>query len=258
MYFQFGSGDLYLNPNAGNLAANPTPVRPFTIQDVKIESKGKIESLRGSLQYPDDTATGDKDGTFEFSMGRVDYFLMNQIVNADVVAVGGVSVAVDTVTIAATVTPTFPATGTFKEDLGVTWIVPGATQPQQMKLATGTPTTGEYTEALGVYTFAAADVTTGGTVSIACAYAQTTIGATYQVNNQSQGYGPAFEAFIVDKYQGVTSTGAPVYSCVRLYAAKTSDVGKDNKRSGYSMVSLKGAFFASPSGRVIDYFSNNG
>jgi len=258
MFFQFGSGDLYLNPNAGNLAANPTPVKPFTIQDVKVESKCKIEQLRGSDQYPDDTATGDKDGTFEFSMGRVDYFLMNQVFNADTVVVGGTSVAVDTVTIAASLTPTFPATGTFSEDLGVAWVAPNASHPKNMEKVTGTPATGEYAEALGVYTFAAADVTTGGTVSIACAYAQTTIGATYQVNNQSQGYGPSFEAFIVDKYQPVQASGVPVYSCVRLYAAKTSDVGKDNKRSGYSMVSLKGAFFASPSGRVIDYFSNNG
>ena len=258
MYFQFGSGDLYLNPNAGNLAANPTPVRPFTIQDVKIESKGKIESLRGSMQYPDDTATGDKDGTFEFSMGRVDYFLMNQIVNADVVAVGGSRWQWIPLRLRLPSPRHFRQLVRLRKTLALHGLRPGQRSHSRMKLATGTPTTGEYTEALGVYTFAAADVTTGGTVSIACAYAQTTIGATYQVNNQSQGYGPAFEAFIVDKYQGVTSTGAQVYSCVRLYAAKISDVGKDNKRSGYSMVSLKGAFFASPSGRVIDYFSNNG
>src|ERR1700744_355512 len=119
MYIQFGSGLLFLNPNAGNLATDPTPVRPFTLQDVKFEQKGKIESLKGQYQYPDDTATGDKDGTFEFSMGRKDYFLLNQIFNADVVAAGGTSVALSPATaIPATpfhITPTIPGSGTIGE-----------------------------------------------------------------------------------------------------------------------------------------------
>src|SRR5580692_11542577 len=86
---QFGSALIFCNPNAGNLATNPSPVRPFTIQDVKLEMKGKLEQLRGQNQYPDDTATGDKDGTFEFSMGQRDYNFLNQIFLADVTAAGG-------------------------------------------------------------------------------------------------------------------------------------------------------------------------
>jgi hypothetical protein len=248
---------LYLRPNAGNLAASPTPVKPFTIQDVKLGMKGKIEMLRGQNQYPDDTATGDKDGTFEFSMGRKDYFLLNQIFNADTVTVGGTSVALDSnVTILATLTPTYPASGTFAEDLGVTWFKPGATTPIQMPLGSSTPAAGSYYQTGGAYSFNAADVTTGGTVTIACSYTQTTIGSTFQVNNQGQGFGPAFEAFIVDQYQPVMSSSIPIYSAIRLYAAKISDVEMDNKRSGYATCSLKGSYYASANGRVIDLYSN--
>lgn len=253
-YIQFGSGLIFLNPNAGNLAAAPAPVKPFTIQDVKIEQKGKIEMLRGQNQYPDDTATGDKDGTFEFSMGRKDYYLLNQIFNADVVTVGGTTVAPNELhAIGASIVIVPPSSGTFVEDLGVTW-------NGKVMIPVTTPTnTGEYhcAQATGTYTFLAADVTAAGNVMISYAYSQTTVGFTYQVNNQVQGYGPAFEAFVVDTYQPKGTGAAPIFSAVRLYAAKISDVGlMDNKRSGYAMVSLKGSYYAAASGRVIDLYSN--
>jgi len=251
-YIQFGSGLLYLNPNAGNLATNPTPVRPFTLQDIKIGLKGKIEALRGQYQFPDDTATGDKDGSFEFSIGRRDFFMLNNIFNSDTVTTGGVSAATSVQTIAASITITPPASGTFGEDLGV---VLTSNNKEFTKVTTG-PSAGQYTVSAGVYTFNSTDVANGGSVSIAYTYTQSTIGSTYQVNNQVQGWGPAFEAFILDTYQPIMSSGVPVYSCVRLYAAKISDVEIDNKRSGYGMLSLKGAFFTSSSGRVIDFYSN--
>jgi hypothetical protein len=250
----FGSGLLYLNPNAGNLATNPTPVKPFTIQDVKVGLKGKIEALRGQNQFPDDTATGDKDGTFEFSMGRRDFFLLNQIFNADTTTAGGNAVYPNfSVTAATTVTIVPPASGAFVEDLGVTYAASG----KEFQKLTTAPAVGQYecNNSTGVYTFAAGDA--GVTVLISYLYSQTTAGGTtYQVNNQIQGYGPAFEAFLLDTYQPVMSSGIPVYSTIRLYAAKISDVEIDNKRGGYGMVSLKGSYFASPSGRVIDFYSN--
>lgn len=255
MFIQFGSGLLFLNPNAGNLATNPTPVRPFTLQDVKIDSKGKIEELKGQNQYPDDTAVGDRSGTFEFSMGRQDYFLLNQIVNADVQAAGGNSVTLTPATAIPTtpfqITPTVPGSGTFLKDLGV---VNAANNQPFERLASGTPGAGQYTVAAGVYTFSSADNVSGISVIIAFAYSLVSTGATFEVNNQLQGYGPSFEAFLVDTYQPQSG----VYSAVRLYAAKISDVSKDNKRSGYSMLALKGSFYAAPSGRVIDLYSNVG
>ena len=252
-YIQIGSGKLYLNPNAGNLAVNPTPVKPFTLQDVKIDDKGTIKKLLGQNNRPDDTATVDKDGTFEFSMGRKDYGLLNQIWNADVVATGGTSVVVTPATaIPATpfhITPTVPGSGTAAEDLG---LVNAANNTQFTKVASG-PVAGQYTYAAGVYTFSSADNVSGISVIISMSYTLTA-GNTYQVNAQNQGYGPSIEIFIVDDYQPV----AGVYSTVRLYAAKVSDVSTSNKRADYAMVDVKGAWFLNAAGRAIDYYSNVG
>ncbi len=255
-YIQFGSGILLLNPNAGNLVTNYTPVKPLTIQDVKIEQKGKIESLLGQNQYPDDTATGDKTGTFEFAMGRNDYFLLNEIFNADTVATGGTSVVYNEVhAIPATpyqITPTPPGSGTFATDLGVTVTL---NNQEMVRLPSGTPAAGQYTVTAGVYLFSAADHTSALSVAISYSYTLAA-GNTYQINNQVQGYGPAFEAYLVETYEPVGAAGSYVYSVVRLYAAKISDVSKDNKRSGYSMIGLKGSYYASANGRVIDFYSN--
>jgi hypothetical protein len=242
-------------PNAGNMATNPTPVKPLTIQDIKIGQKGKIEMLRGQNQYPDDTATGDKDGTFEFSMGRRDFNLLNQIFNADTVTAGGISVYPNFSTaILATITIVPPATGTFKTDLGVTM---AATNKELQCSGLVVPNAGQYgVTSAGVYTFNSTDVTAGGNVLISYSYSQTTIGTTFQVNNQVQGFGPAFEAFIVDTYQPVLSSTVPVYSTIALYAAKISDVEIDNKRSGYGMIALKGSYYVGAGNRVIDFFSN--
>lgn len=255
-YIQFGSGLLFCSPNAGNLAANPTPVKPLTLQDIKIGMKGKIESLRGQNQFPDDTATGDKDGTFEFGIGRRDFFLLNQLFNADTSAAGGNAVmpnfaaAVPSPSGPYTITITPPASGTFVEDLGVTYAANGKVF---QKVASVTAA-GQYSVSSGTYTFYSADA--GANVLISYLYSQTGTGYLYQVNNQVQGYGPAFEAFILDTYEPVMVSGVPVYSTIRLYAAKISDVELDNKRSGYGGFSLKGSYYASPSGRVMDFFSN--
>ncbi len=254
-YIQIGSGLLFLNPNAGNLATNPTPVKPFTLQDVKIDAKGTIKELMGQYQWPDDTAVVDKKGTFEFSMGRKDWQLIQQIFNADTTATGGTSVAVSPATAIPaspyTITPTIPGSGTASEDLGV---VNAATNAPFIKV-TSAPAAGQYSYSAGVYTFSSADHTSGISVIIAMSYTITTPGTTFQINNQTQGYGPAFEAFIVDNYQPASSS---IYSAVRLYAAKISDVSITNKRADYAMVDLKGSFFANSSGQVLAAYSNVG
>lgn len=253
-FIQFGAGIVYLSPVSGNLAVNPTPVRPFTIQDVKISlGKGKIESLRGQYQYPDDTATGDKDGTFEFQMGRIDFNFLNQTFNADTTTTGGTSVVSSPITaIPATpfhITPTIPGSGTWTADLGVY----NANGYNQFTRVASGPTAGQYSVSAGVYTFSSADNVSGISVVIAFSFNVTT-GSTYQVNNQTQGWGPVCEMFIQETYQPVNG----IFSAIHLLAAKISDADLDNKRSGYGMVSIKGSYYAGSTGRVADYYTNVG
>lgn len=260
-YIQFGSGRLYLNPNAGNLATNPTPLQGMTIQDVQIDMTGDVKELKGSSQFPDDVAAGDKKGTGKFAIGRKDLELFNQIFFADTIATGGTSVAPNEshsipATTPYTVVVTPPNSGTFSVDLGVNYAASGIAL---VKVGTS-PATGQYSVAEGTYTFAAGDQGVG--VIISYAYTITGSGATYQVNNQALGYGPQVEMWLVDTYQpkNVGSAGAPVYeyNVIRIYAAKVTKLTIGNKRADYSIPEIDFSYFQSPSGRVIDMFSVNG
>jgi len=256
-YIQFGSALIWINPNSGNLATNPTPVKPYTIASLEIDQSADTKELRGQSQFPDDTARSDIKSTFKFSMGRTDYFLLNQAVYADVTTTGGISVSpneahtIPTTPFQVTVAP--PSSGVFSSDLGVQL----ASLGNLTKVASG-PTTGQYSvdPATGIYTFAAADV--GLHVLISYSYTLTA-GNTYQLNNQVQGYSPQIEFWAVETYSKASAgTNAVVPSVVRIYAAKIGKVSFPYKRNDYKMVDIEGGYFASANGRVIDYYAANG
>jgi hypothetical protein len=257
-YIQIGSGKLYTNPTAGNLAVNPTPLKGFTVQDVSVDISGDIKELRGQNQFADDTATTDKKLTGKFGIGRKDLTMFNQIFFADTISTTGQSVSPDEVhAIPATpftVTVAPPATGTFLTDLGVSY---QNSSIELIKVASS-PITGQYSvnASTGAYLFAAAD--TGLNVLISYAYTLTGHGATYQVNNQVIGYGPQVEVWIVDTYQSVLVSSAAVYNVIRIYAAKVNKITIGNKRADYSIPEVDWAGFASSSGRVLDMYSVNG
>lgn len=255
-YIQFGSGVLLVNPNAGNLATNPTPMQGMTIQDVSIDMSGEVKELKGSKQFPDDVAAGDKKGSGKFAVGRKDLALFNQIFFADKVVTGGTSVSPNEVHVpsSSSVTVTPPGSGTFSVDLGVSYEGSGLAL---VKVASS-PTVGQYSVSAGVYTFAAGDTSAAAGVLISYAYTVTT-GATYQVNNHNLGYGPQVEMWLVDTYQplNVGTPDAPVweYNVIRLYAAKVTKLSIGNKRADYSIPEVDFSYFQAPSGRVIDMFS---
>jgi len=258
-YIQFGAALIFINPNSGNLATNPTPVKPYTIATLEIDQAADIKELRGQSQYPDDTARSDIKPTFKFSMGRTDYFLLNQAIYADVTVAGGTSVSPNeahTVPAVSTyiVTIAPPGTGTFGEDLGVQYAGLGNLE----KVASG-PVQGQYSVviATGVYTFAAADASAN--ILISYSYTLATAGNTYQINNQVQGYSPQIEFWAVETYSKASAgTNLVTPSCVRIYAAKIGKVTFPYKRNDYKMVDCEGIYFASANGRVIDYYAANG
>ena len=258
-YIQIGSGRLYVRPTAGNLAVNPTPLQGFTVQDVSVDISGDIKELRGQNQFADDTATTDKKLTGKFGIGRKDLTMFNQIFFADTISTTGQSVSpnephtVPAMT-AYTITVTPPASGTFQFDLGVYYTGTGI---ELIKVASS-PALGQYSvnESTGIYTFAAADASADVTISYS--YTMTTHGATYQVNNQTIGYGPQIEVWIVDTYQSLVVSGANVYNVIRVYSAKVNKITIGNKRADYSIPEVDWAGFASASGRVLDMYSVNG
>jgi hypothetical protein len=258
-FIQFGAGRLFFNPIGGNLAVNPTPRQAFTIQDVMIDFSGDIKELRGSTQYPEDTAVGDRKSTFKFGIGRNDLAFLNQVYFADVTTAGGETIsAIEAHAIPGsgpyTITITPPGSGTFTQDLGVAY--QSNIVAQLTNVGSGSLTAaGQYKIASAVYTFDAADA--GTIVLISYAWSQTTQGNAYQVNNQAMGYGPIVEIYLQDTYQNVAVTGGYVYPTYILRSARIGKVGIPGKRADYSIIEMEGGFFANAAGRVLDMFSIN-
>jgi hypothetical protein len=245
--FNFGTGYLFGNPNAQNLATNPTPQLFGTVQEVSVEIGATIKELRGNLQFPDDTAISDKKLTGKVSFGKIETQIFNQLFFADSLTAGVKAVQPkESHTIPSTpyqVTIAPPSSGTFYSDLGV---INGTTGVALTKVASG-PTTGQYSvnSGTGVYTFAAAD--TGNTVLISYTYTLSATGTTLTVNNQLQGYGPQFEMWLAEPYAGVGNG-------MHLYACKSGKLSAPRKRDDYTIVEMDFECFANAAGQVFDWF----
>lgn len=243
--FNFGCGYLFGNPNGGNQAANPTPQYFGTVQDIDVEISATIKELRGNLQFPDDTAIADKKIAGKMKFGRLEISAYNQLFFADSFVAGVTAISPRELhTIPATpyqVTVAPPGSGTFSLDLGVSYAATGA---PLVKVASG-PTTGQYSVAAGVYTFAAADTTLG--VLISYTYTLSSTGNTLTVNNQIQGYGPQFEIWLAEPYQNAGNG-------LHLYACKAGKLSAPRKRDDYTIVDLDFEGFANAAGKVFDWF----
>jgi hypothetical protein len=253
--FQFGTGYLFGNPNAQNLATDPTPQFFGTVQEIGLEFGATIKELRGNLQFPDDTAIADKKLSGKVSFGRIETTVFNQLFFADSFTSGVTAIQpFEPHTIPATpfqVTIAPPGSGTFILDLGVRYTT---TFFPLTKVASG-PTIGQYSVNLstGVYTFAAADTAAG--VQISYTYSSTA-GNTMTVNNQLQGYGPQFEMWLDEPYAG-TGNGIHIYAC------KAGKLNAPLKRDDYQIIEMDFEAFANPSnntnpsGRVFDWFQTS-
>lgn len=212
MNIQFGTGVLYGLPNAGNLAANPTPFKFGILQEAHVEFKGDLKKLYGTSQFPVAKARGKIDVSCKAKIAAFDPNMLNQLYFGQAQATGVTTMAVDEAgTIPTTpfqITPAHAAT--FVTDYGV---IDTATGTQLTKVLLGTtPTTGQYhvDPATGIYTFAAADTTKG--VKISYSYTDSTAGATITLSNQLMGFAPEFRAFLFSNFR-TKRFGIELYSC---------------------------------------------
>jgi len=253
--FQFSTGVLWLTPNAGNEATNPTSRQIGTLQDVSCDFSGDIKTLVGSNQFPDDAAVGEKKVSGKFSFGRIDPEMYNQVFFADTIATGTTNNqwneahAIPTTPFTITVAP--PSSGTFSSDLGVIYASGPNAGTRLSKVASG-PTAGQYSVAAGVYTFAAAD--TALNVWISYQYTVTT-GSTYQINNQPMGYGPIIGLDLLWGYESGYQ-GAPNSLGIHLYAARINKLSMAAKNTDYTKPEMDFMAFANAAGQV-GYFIVN-
>lgn len=251
MFFQFGIGGVFGNANAGNLAANPTPSRFMTVQDVDVTIDQQLKELKGQYKFPDDVAPGEMKLTGKIGTGRIDYQLWNNLFFADSFATGEDAIALaEAHTVPAstpfTVTIAPPSSGTFVGDLGVQY---SATGQPFTKVAT-VAAAGQYAISGGVYTFDSADASAG--VLISYTYALTS-GHTLTVNNQLMGYGPVFELWLAEPYQAFGGNAG--LNGLHLYACRLSKLNQPFKRDDYLIIDHEFEAYPNAAGQVCQFFA---
>jgi hypothetical protein len=242
-FFQFGIGGLFAIPTTGNLATPSGPVQFGTIQDTNVEFNQKLEKLMGQNKGPDDIAPSDMEIKGKSGFGRIDVNIYNALFFGETIATG-ISVtqpneahAIPATPFTVTVAP--PNSGTFSKDLGVRF----ASNLQALTRVTSGPTTGQYSVTAGAYLFAAADTLLN--VQISYEYTLTS-GQTLTVTNRIQGYGPVFELYLNQPYQGTNG--------LHLRACRASKMSAPMKRNGYLISDFEFESFPDAGGNWFDWF----
>lgn len=251
MFVNFGIGYIYLNPIAGNQAANPTPSQILGMQSASWEIDQKLVDLKGAMKGPDDVATADMTIKGKVEMGRIDLDLFNQVYFAEAVATDAPKVVPNEAhsvpgTSAFTITVTGSAT--FLKDLGVRY----ANGQPFTKVASVT-VAGEYSVAAGVYTFFSADASAAVLISYTTS---STAGSILTVHNQLMGWGPVVEAYVWTPYASALNQSNN--NGWHFYATRFSKAGFDEKRDNFTLPQLEFESYPNASGQWFDIFDGAG
>ena len=248
--FEFGSGTLFGFPSGGNTAANPTPMKFGTLQDVSLDISGDVKQLYGQNQFPEAVARGKCKITGKAKFASINGKMMNDLFFGQTMGTGMVKTALDEAT-------TIPATpfqvtvanaAQFKQDWGVRY-ASGANAGIPLTRVAATPATGQYSvdTVTGIYTFAAAD--TGASVQISYTFTAAATGTQLNITNQLMGFAPTIQVLLQTAYN------ANQFS-VLLYSVVASKLSFATKQEDFIIPEFDFEAFANAAGQVIDMYSN--
>ena len=246
--FGFGAGALYGTPLTdfqGNAIANPTPVLFGTLQDVSVDISADVKELFGQNQFADAIGRGKAKITGKAKFARMNGLMINSLFFGQTVTSSILADVNDTTgalipTTPFQITPTVPNSGTWAADLGVR----NAVGNPMVRVASA-PTTGQYSVAAGVYTFAAAD--TGLNVFISYQYtAASTVAKTGTINNVAMGAAPTFQCDLSDGYLGSGLT-------LTLYKCLATKIAFATKQDDFMIPELDFSAFSNAAGQVLKW-----
>jgi hypothetical protein len=245
--FEFGSGTLWGFPVGGNTAANPTPIKFGTLQDVSLDISGDVKQLYGQKQFPEAVARGKSKITGKAKSAWINGKMYNDLFFGQPLGAGTIKISLDE---AASVPATpFQVTvvqaATFKQDWGVRYVSTGIPFTRVAAL----PAVGQYSvnTATGVYTFSAAD--TGAAVIISYTYTSAATGTQLNITNQLMGFAPILQMLLETQYNNNQFS-------VLLYSVIASKLTLATKQEDFLIPELDFEAFANPSGQVIDIYSS--
>lgn len=247
MQFAFGAGIVFatqLTDATGAAIALPTPVELGVLQEVSVDISWDTKTLYGNKQFPVDAGRGKGKVGGKAKVAQLSGALMNNLVFGQGLTTGMLAYQYDTTgtTIATSVTPTIPGSGTWAGDMGVK-----DANGNPMKRVASAPATGQYSVSAGVYTFAAADV--GKIAYISYQYAQTTTGNRIDVLNLPMGYAPSFTLDLMQPKNG-QQLGLRLYKCIG------SKFSMSTKQDDYMVPEFDFEGFADSMGRVFTVSTN--
>ena len=190
----FGTGTL-----VAQILGNPsTPIRFGTLQDIQVDSSFDTKMMYGQNQWAIAFGRGKAKGAIKAKFAQLNGFLINTLFFNASLTTGTQLLMADSEAHAVPGNPyqvTVTNSATWQQDLGVVNTVTGL---QLTRVASG-PTTGQYSVAAGVYTFAAADTTINMAISYVYTAAQ---GNNIVLANQVMGSTPVFQLNIDGTFDG--------------------------------------------------------
>jgi hypothetical protein len=248
MQFAFGSGVFWGTPLQdanGNAISNPTPVQLGVMQDISIDISFDTKELYGMNQFPVAVGRGKGKLSGKSKFAQFSGAAINSLVFGQTMTSGIQSIYYDVagVTVAATVTPTAPGSGTVTGDLGVR-----DSNGIPMTRVASAPAVGQYSFSGTAYTFAAGDV--GKTVFISYSYTATsTVAKKSTVQNVLMGYAPTFKGDLFVPYAGKTWLMS-IPNCI------STKFGIGTKQDDFTIPEFEFSGFADAAGNVMTWASS--
>jgi len=199
MFETFGVGVAYAVPAGGNQPTNKTALKLMGLQEVSFNRTAKLVPLKGSNQYPDAVAVGDKEIKGKAKLARIDVDLWNNIMFGENPGTNATLVSYDEVhSIPASPGPytvTVTNSATFTQDLGVRY---GNGQPFTNMQGGSLTAAGQYNVTAGVYTFFSADA---GQTGVTFTYTtSSTLGTFAAEHNQLMGWAPVIKLVLWEPF----------------------------------------------------------
>lgn len=195
----FGSGSVW----GVNGIANPTPARFGVTQEISVDFSAKSVPIFGQNQLPFSVARGSVQVSGKIIMGQFNGRIINELFFGGTAATGRIEVIdneAGTVPGTSTYTVTVTNSATWTTDLGVIY---AATGIPLTRVASG-PTTGQYSVAAGVYTFAVGDASTA--MKFSYVYTITGTGQNFTITNNAMGQAATYKTVITMPYAGQKAT----------------------------------------------------
>jgi len=238
--YSFGSGVLL---GTRTDIANATPLNFGLVQEVTIDETATIKELTGQFQRPVAIARGTIKTTGKAKVARISGLAFANLFYGVTPSAGKLATSFAEAGAVPATTPftvTVANAATFADDEGVLYAASGL----PLTKVSSAPATGQYSVAVGVYTFNSADA--GKAVLTSYTYTVAVAGQKFTVANQLLGTTPTFQAVFYTTFQGQAIS-------LKLNNCTSNKLSFQTKLEDFIMPEFDFSCFADASGNVMTW-----